>query len=938
VINPYSEVDQFVALPQGVYGFVFRGRPVELSLTPERKKTSTTSVRDAVIVPPHTSDEGKHKPAKAVVNAMFPKGTSRRKTAQKIAKAAINPDVCGLVRSCDRRTNSFDSASSPLFHDQILFDDDEIDTSNAQLHVQSASIQSREYLCAVSTASEAESWVVALRWAAERRRMYKEQKRIDQRFNSLGIGGDDKLIITGTTDDRESSDVVSGDYGRGSKESLASEGSWCKTETIKKLADQIDGERFTKQVVPNNTIGVLEKNGKESSALINSFSIVEDDLAGHSNNTSKYSTQDNAKNEATFQPTPKAKNLLDSLLSDVSKEAAPTKLFEEEQEDNAGQINDGAVIVITKVCKFQLRHNLILSQSIPIPLPCNPLDIIYEIELLLLKNCTGELRNVNTTNSAALRPESIEEQTILRSAQDIFDLIKDLKEELCNGDIHDNELSDVSTYQFLHHVESSLWSGLNLRKKTTTSSSVSTTFTDIISISKGVDSTVESVNRVMRSLSTHSRVCSSQHFQQFLCLDSSTKDESTVKKRLDLSGGSVDQIVKYWLSINKTRPILDTSQLYLAVTMHHPIAGPVLFLTVLWSSMRFISIFWYLMTKSLSVISIPLESYATIIAAAFYFGHGVGMRRQTENNIFSLISGKLTHKNIHDNATTAIPSELVNDDDHSTLVDENSDTDETLIFPEFESIAPESSALPSPLPKFPENKGLSCWSSPNHNLFKVRSISYLKDRLKLPSDPPVFQCRGVDIWLTDNAERNISRHPAMLGGKLHEEDTFIVNFLLPFANLVAYFSVKPVNQMPPNVARVWQAFVNGDQEYRDGKLKLLPVVVEGPWIVKKAVGPGTSPAMVGRDLPLQYYFTEPTATKKGIYEVDVLVTASRIARGILNVVKGHTKSLTIAFAFIIEAAEQVDLPENVLCAFQVHSMDLEACPRLPEYSLGDICD
>ena len=87
MINPYSEVDQFVALPQGVYGFVFRGRPVELSLTPERKKTSTTSVRDAVIVPPHTSDEGKHKPAKAVVNAMFPKGTSRRKTAQKIAKA-----------------------------------------------------------------------------------------------------------------------------------------------------------------------------------------------------------------------------------------------------------------------------------------------------------------------------------------------------------------------------------------------------------------------------------------------------------------------------------------------------------------------------------------------------------------------------------------------------------------------------------------------------------------------------------------------------------------------------------------------------------------------------------------------------------------------------------------------------------------------------------
>ena len=84
--------------------------------------------------------------------------------------------------------------------------------------------------------------------------------------------------------------------------------------------------------------------------------------------------------------------------------------------------------------------------------------------------------------------------------------------------------------------------------------------------------------------------------------------------------------------------------------------------------------------------------------------------------------------------------------------------------------------------------------------------------------------------------------------------------------------------------------MQGDQQYRARKLKLPPVVVDGPWIVNKAVGPGTAPAVIGRDLPLhlQYYFTEPTATKKGEYEIDVLVTASRIARGILNVVKGHT--------------------------------------------------
>lgn len=94
VINPYSVVDQHVALPQGVYGFVFRGRPVELSVSSGNAGSKTS--RDAVIVPTQNrGDAEKHKPAKAVVNAIFPKGTSRRKTAQKIAKAvSAGTSIC----------------------------------------------------------------------------------------------------------------------------------------------------------------------------------------------------------------------------------------------------------------------------------------------------------------------------------------------------------------------------------------------------------------------------------------------------------------------------------------------------------------------------------------------------------------------------------------------------------------------------------------------------------------------------------------------------------------------------------------------------------------------------------------------------------------------------------------------------------------------------
>jgi hypothetical protein len=102
------------------------------------------------------------------------------------------------------------------------------------------------------------------------------------------------------------------------------------------------------------------------------------------------------------------------------------------------------------------------------------------------------------------------------------------------------------------------------------------------------------------------------------------------------------------------------------------------------------------------------------------------------------------------------------------------------------------------------------------------------------------------------------------------------------------------------------------------------------------VGNGSAPALLGKVVPLQYFFTETTPTCKSVFEVDVIISASNIAKGILNVVKGNTKHLTLAFAIIIEAAESSELPECVLCAFQVHSLHLDLCPRLTECDIDCI--
>ena len=210
-IDPNSVMDQHVALPEGVHGFVFRGRHVELS-TSSQNHGDSSSEMDATIVPLQgpfggtkattcsvdgTRNKKKQSKQAAVVNMVFPQGSSRRRAAQQIAKAAVNPDVlCGGFGSGGGGGVSRSSSSSSLMgyerqlseslhseeyeetggysdesYDATSFHNEHKDLSSTiQVKVQASTVQSREYLCAVSTAEEAESWVVALKWAAEHRR------------------------------------------------------------------------------------------------------------------------------------------------------------------------------------------------------------------------------------------------------------------------------------------------------------------------------------------------------------------------------------------------------------------------------------------------------------------------------------------------------------------------------------------------------------------------------------------------------------------------------------------------------------------------------------------------------------------------------------------------------------------------------------------------
>ena len=1042
-IDQHSVADQHVALPQGVYGFVFRGRPVELYATdspsikervasvatridPEQSWDSRYVVpreRSAVLSPGgfnrHVAQDRKNsapliaskQSAKAaVVDLVFPKGTSRRRTAQKIAKKAINPDVlCGFVRNnCDGDISRTSSSSSLMDYEQPFLDGEsgqdanvnELDSnqewgreshetigsfqevdgiqvyrvhgrfstpkpgqkdkaqvlsskSTIQVQVQASSIQSREYLCAVSTAEEAESWVVALRWAAEHRRRirYGNLERGNEIIVSAGVP---HASIANTPDNSSSGEqVIAGTHRDGShKHSDIGDNAFSH--------ESGDTSNTISHSTSKGNIGVefnalKGSGGGDSKASVTSLLLDQDGWC----KAESCNTQEECNNEVIGE------------VTDQSTELNPSaaQSFPRKTPHSPG----GATIVVTKVSRMNLPRNAFVSwvskshskdTKLPwlpfrLPMPGDELLLQYEIQLLLLRHCKPR--------NESLHPETVEERTINKSILDVLTFVRDLMTEFDaveRGLVGEGEGSDRSKAQhgarltllpddtslLLEDIESDLLScvesviklGGPHQSRQPKLLMPSDAFSEISFKMTEAMSSVRTLDSVMRKLSKDRNVCSSNHFQEFLCLHattSSTPPATSKNKSTQIivsNEADAEHIVRKWLSKTNCPPRPSTRtnvELALAVALRHRFTGAMISLVAVWSTARLASLVWRVISGTGLVVTVSFENYATLVALAFFLGHNNSVSSQSQHGKYRLEKHE-RQRNYHTMLSTVSviskEAELSGDtmstpdDDHSTLAEEGgSESDDDLFIAD-------PSSLSSPLPLFPSHQGISCWSRPDHNIFLVRGTTYLVDRIKVPSAPAVFQCRGVDVWITDNAERHISRHPSVLGGDLDRENTFVVNFLLPFGNVVAYFTVPPLEEMPANVANVWTKFIEGDQQYQDGKLKLLPVVVDGPWIVKKAVGPGTSPAMIGKDLPLQYYFTEPIGNIKGVYEVDILVTASRIARGILNVVKGHAKSLTIALAFIIEASEETELPETVLCAFQVHSLHLEDCPNLPD--------
>ncbi|KAH9686967.1 hypothetical protein KPL70_014585 [Citrus sinensis] len=115
-----------------------------------------------------------------------------------------------------------------------------------------------------------------------------------------------------------------------------------------------------------------------------------------------------------------------------------------------------------------------------------------------------------------------------------------------------------------------------------------------------------------------------------------------------------------------------------------------------------------------------------------------------------------------------------------------------------------------------------------------------------------------------------------------------------------------------------QWFVDGDDEFRNSRLKLIPSFPKGSWIVRQS--DGSTPCLLGKAVDCNY-IRGPKL---------MLTCSSTVANGVLRLVIGVIMALVVDMAFLVQANTTDELPERLIGAVRVSYIALKSAivPKL----------
>lgn len=213
-----------------------------------------------------------------------------------------------------------------------------------------------------------------------------------------------------------------------------------------------------------------------------------------------------------------------------------------------------------------------------------------------------------------------------------------------------------------------------------------------------------------------------------------------------------------------------------------------------------------------------------------------------------------------------------------------------------------------------------------------------------------------------NPNLSFIRTHTILGGQLRKKPTLAINFRFPWGYMNLYFELpqklavfmvhpadnkyksKSNNAAASSIdadtslsiaEKTVAKWLLGDDDYKNQRLKLIPYIAEGPWVVRNMVT--GRPAIIGKKLPVSYHLLSSNtgANCSSSSSEQPLLTAtldignsSATANRIVSVCRRYMSALTVDIGFVIQSESPQELPEQMLGAIRVHGPDPSKAPKL----------
>ena len=255
---------------------------------------------------------------------------------------------------------------------------------------------------------------------------------------------------------------------------------------------------------------------------------------------------------------------------------------------------------------------------------------------------------------------------------------------------------------------------------------------------------------------------------------------------------------------------------------------------------------------------------------------------------------------------------------------------------------------------------LHMWGEPDATSYRLRSRTYLRDRCKEASAPPLFHLVAVDVFAMpsprerfditgrkDNwvytANARGAEDSRVGGGAAAVPYTFAVNVIIPSTNnlsLVAYFQPSEPGVLErrdqPEVGLFWR-FVDGDDAFRSERFKMIPRVAKGPPVIRKGIG--VIPVIIGKKMACRYY------RRPNSFEVVIDVCSNMYGDYITRLVRdAMANSVCLDLAFTLEGKTDQVLrvaaaSASIQCVSRLHLGRCMSAQELPERICGGVrCD